>query len=142
MDPERDKAFPQPGEGWQRTPSRAFSAALGPLWMRGEAGAREVALPTGPEIANDFLRVVHGGALMTFADIALGIVAYDAIGEPRCATAQLNYHFVRGVTVGALLTCRPQLVRRTRRLIFARGLFEVEGEVVGSADGIYNVFDA
>lgn len=128
--------------GWQRTQASAFSAAIGPTWMRGEPGAREVALLTGEMAANDHLKMIHGGALMTFADIALGIVAVDAVGEPRCATAQLNYHFVRAVTVGALVTCRPQLVRRTRRLVFARGLFEVEGEIVGSADGIFNVFDA
>lgn len=110
--------------------------------MRGEPGAREVALLTGEMAANDHLKMIHGGALMTFADIALGIVAVDAVGEPRCATAQLNYHFVRGVTVGALVTCAPQLVRRTRRMVFARGLFEVGGEIVGSADGIFNIFEA
>ncbi|WP_052025395.1 PaaI family thioesterase [Novosphingobium sp. AP12] len=129
-------------QGWVPTQASAFSAAIGPTWMRGEPGAREVALLTGEMAANDHLKVIHGGALMTFADIALGIVAVDAVGEPRCATAQLNYHFVRGVVVGALVTCRPQLVRRTRRLVFARGLFEVDGETVGSADGIFNVFDA
>ena len=130
------------GEGWTPAPTRAFSAAIGPVWMRGEAGAREVLLPSTEAIANDHMGMVHGGALMTFADIALGIVAVDAIGAPRCATAQLNYQFVRGVSVGSAVCCRPELVRKTRRLVFARGLFTVDGETVGSADGIFNVFDA
>lgn len=128
-------------QGWARVPTRAFSAAIGPVWVRGEAGSREIALQTGVEIANDHMGMVHGGALATFADISLGFVAVDAIGEPKLATAQLNYQFVGGVRVGNLVVCRPELVRRTRRLIFARGLFFVEDAPVGSADAIFNVFD-
>lgn len=109
--------------------------------MRGDPGSRELALQTCEAIANDFLKVVHGGAMMTFADIALGVAAFDAATGMPCATAQLSHHFVRGVKMGVWITCRPQLVRRTRRLVFARGLFEVDGEIVGSADGIYNIFN-
>ncbi|VWX54849.1 PaaI family thioesterase [Novosphingobium sp. 9U] len=85
--------------------------------------------------------MVHGGALMTFADIALGVAVVDAIGAPNCSTAQLQYHFAAGVKVGSLLVCVPEVVRRTRRMVFTRGLFRVGDETVGSADAIYNVFE-
>lgn len=109
--------------------------------MRGAAGAREVCLPCADAIANDHLRVVHGGALTTFADIAMGIVVVDELGGPWCSTAQLQYHFAAAVPVGSLLIGAPELVRRTRRMVFTRALFRVSDSIVGSADAIYNVFE-
>lgn len=131
-----------PGEGWEPLEMDNFSSAVGPIWWSGLPGERKVALFTGPALANNRADTVHGGALMTFADVALGIAAVDAIGEPRCATAQLNYQFARGVRVGSVVICMPEVVRRSSRLIFARGLFEVNGEVAGAADAIFNVFGA
>lgn len=128
-------------QGWSALPTRAFSAAIGTLWARGEPGAREVCLPCSDAVANDHMGMVHGGALMTFADIALGVAVVDAIGGPNCSTAQLQYHFAAGVKVGSLLLCTPEVVRRTRRMVFTRGLFRVGEETVGSADAIYNVFE-
>lgn len=110
--------------------------------MKGEPGARSVALPVTDLVANDHMAVMHGGAQMTFADIALGVATVDAIGgATNCATAQLHYNFARAVRMGSLLVCRPEVVRRTSRLVFTRGLFTVGDEVVGSADAIFNVFE-
>lgn len=126
--------------GWTRLQLTAFSAAIGPAWMSGEPGAREVILLTDEDVANDQVGNVHGGALMTFADIALGVAAVDAIGEPRTTTIQLQYSFAGGVRVGETVSCRPEVVRKTRRLVFTRGVFTVGDRVIGSAEGIYNVF--
>lgn len=127
-------------KGWERVPLQTFSATIDPVYTRFVAGAREVAMLTGPAMANNRADTVHGGALMTFADIALGIGAVDAIGSPNCATVQLNFHFVRAVKVGQQVICAPHVVRRTGRLVFLRGLFEADGEVAGSADGIFQSF--
>ena len=128
-------------QGWARLPMGNYSATIDPVFVSGEVGSRTLAMHTSPAMANHRPDTVHGGALMTFADCALGFAAVEAIGAPRCATAQLNFQFVRGVPVGSVVTCRPELVRRTRRLLFLRGLFEVDGEVVGSADAIFNAFE-
>jgi acyl-coenzyme A thioesterase PaaI-like protein len=119
-----------------------FSARIGKIWRRGEPGEREIAFLTDQSVANDMGRNVHGGALMTMADLGLGIAAHDAVGHPHMVTAQLQYHFAGGVPVGSLVICRPELVRRTRRMAFIRGLFSVDGQVVGSADAIYAVLDS
>jgi len=110
--------------------------------MRGEKGAREVALVTTPEIANDHMGIVHGGALMTFADIALGLAAAEALETPAMATAQLQFHFTAAAQIGVLLVCRPEMVRKTSQLIFVRGLFEAAGKTVGMADAIFKVLGA
>ena len=123
--------------GWQRVPTAAFSAAVGATWQKGDAGARTVALLAHEGIVNDYGQVVHGGALMTFADIALGIGAADAIAGHSYVTVQLQYQFAGGVPLGALITCAPELVRKTSSLAFLRGLIKADGETVGSAEGIF-----
>jgi acyl-coenzyme A thioesterase PaaI-like protein len=128
-------------EGWQRLPTQAFSAAIGPTFMRGEPGARTVALPTSPAIINDHGRSVHGGALMTFADMSLGLAVADLLEAPMMSTVQLQYQFAGAVSAGSLVTSQPEVVRRTRQLVFVRALFEADGKVIGSADGIFRVFD-
>lgn len=128
--------------GWYKMGTRQFSAAIGTTWLRGEKGAREVGVFTAPDIANDFEGMVHGGALMTFADIALGLAAADALDPPLMATAQLQFHFTAAAPIGVLLTCKPELVRQTSHLLFVRGLFEADGKVVGMADAMFKVLNA
>jgi acyl-coenzyme A thioesterase PaaI-like protein len=123
--------------GWMRLPTTAFSAAIGPTWRKGEAGRRSVALLAHQGIVNDYGMVVHGGALMTFADIAMGVGAADALEGKPLVTAQLQYQFAGGVTMGQLITCEPELVRRTSQLVFVRGLIKADGETVGSTEGIF-----
>lgn len=126
--------------GWQRLSVTRFSAAIGQTWVRGEIGSREVGLIAHEGIANDYGVVVHGGAMMTFADIALGLGVGD--GAPpgsAMVTAQLTYQFAGGVKIGALITCASEIVRRTSSLVFIRGLIKADDEVVGSADGIFKV---
>ena len=129
-------------QGWERLPTRAFSAAIGPTFASGEPGARTVALPSNPDNANDHIGSVHGGVLMTFSDIALGVAVVDAIGGPNCATVQLQYQFAGAVPVGSLVTCEPEVVRRTRQLVFVRGIVKADGKVVGSTEGIFKVFES
>jgi acyl-coenzyme A thioesterase PaaI-like protein len=123
--------------GWRKLPTRHFSAAIGAAWMRGEPGEREVGLITSPAIANDHMGIVHGGALMTFADIALGLAAAEALGGTGMATAQLQFHFTAAAPIGALLIARPEVVRKTSQLVFVRGLFEAGGKTVGMADAMF-----
>lgn len=128
--------------GWRKLPLQHFSAILGPTWVRGEPGSREVAFVSGRQHGNDHMGMVHGGVLMTFADVCLGVGAADALDHQYMATAQLQYHFAGAAPMGALLTGRPEMVRRTSQLIFVRGLFEADGKTVGMADAMFKVLDA
>lgn len=129
-------------EGWTRLPTRAFSATIGAAWVKGEPGARTIGLVASEDIVNDYGQVVHGGALLTFADMVLGMGASDALDGGPLVTAQLQYQFVGGVKVGQVVTGEPELVRKTSSLVFVRGLFKADGVVVGSADGIFKALKA
>jgi acyl-coenzyme A thioesterase PaaI-like protein len=129
-------------DGWERLPTHAFSAAIGSTWAKGVPGERTVALLAHDGIVNDYGAVVHGGALMTFADIALGMGTADALPGQSYVTVQLQYQFAGGATIGGLITCQPELVRKTSSLAFVRGLIKADDEVIGSAEGIFKAFAA
>ncbi len=128
--------------GWAPLSATHFNAAAGPFWLRREAdGSPLLALPTEERHSNGHLGIVHGGVLMTLADIALGVVV-DALGAPMCATSQLSVSFAGAARIGELVVCRPELIRKTSALVFVRGVLSVGERVIGSADGVFSVLDA
>jgi acyl-coenzyme A thioesterase PaaI-like protein len=128
-------------EGWKDLGVTHFSATAGPYWVRRDAEGVMVGLLTDERHNNGHLGTVHGGVLMTFADIALGVRVTEAIGAPHCATSQLSFNFVGAAVVGSFITCRPELVRKTSQLVFVRALFRSGERVIGTSDGIFSVLD-
>ncbi len=111
---------------------------MGPYWWRGTGSEAAIGFVADERHANH-IGTVHGGMLMTFADIALGFGVVQALGTPHCATAQLALQFVATAKFGEFVTCRPEVIRRTEQLVFVRGLICVGDKVVASADGIWKV---
>jgi acyl-coenzyme A thioesterase PaaI-like protein len=136
MDPEALRS-----EGWTQFETGGFSAMLGPFWFRGSGAEADVGFVAQPKHCNNHIGTVHGGVLMTFADIALGYAVVQALGAPRCATAQLQTHFVAVARIGAFISCRPEIIRQTSQLIFLRGLISAGDKIVASADGIWKVLE-
>lgn len=127
--------------GWHKLPGTHFNAAAGPFWMRRDAHGPVVALFTSQAHSNGHLGTVHGGALMTFADVALGVRVVETLGEPLCATSQLSYAFAGAARCGQVVTCRPELIRRTSALVFVRGVIRADDKTIGSAEGIFSIID-
>jgi acyl-coenzyme A thioesterase PaaI-like protein len=134
MDPESLKAA-----GWMRLESVGFTGVTGPFWMQGASTERLIGLLAEPRHGNNHVGTVHGGVLMTFADICLGYGAAEALGDVRCVTAHLQLHFVSSARIGEFITCRPELVRCGSQLIFMRGLVMAGERIVANADGIWKV---
>jgi len=127
--------------GWTAREFDGFTGLLGALWTRSKGAERVLGFFVEPRHTNTHLGTVHGGALMTFADTALGFGVVDALGAQNCATAQLQMHFVSAAKVGEFVTCRPEVIRRSAQLVFVRGLLSVGDKPVASADGIWKVLE-
>lgn len=126
--------------GWLRLPAVRYTAALGPTFALVRDGVLTVALIAQEHLGNDNLGIVHGGAMMTFADMALGCaVAHANQLQANFVTSQLAIQLVTAGRVGQLITCKPEVVRKTRSLVFVRGLIEAEGRVLASTDGIFSM---
>jgi acyl-coenzyme A thioesterase PaaI-like protein len=129
-------------DGWVPVPTVRYSAALGPTFTKRIDGKITAALLAQFHLANDNLGIVHGGAMMTFADMAMGIgVGYSIGGKGTFVTAQLAVQFTAAAKVGDVITCQPELVRKTSSLVFVRGLIEAGGRTVASVDAIFKLLD-
>lgn len=128
-------------DGWTSSEPGAFSGIVGSLWARGSGAEATYGFIAEARHSNGHLGTVHGGMLMTFADIALGCAVVAALGAPTCATASLQLQFVAAARAGDFITCRPEIIRRTSQLLFLRGLITVGDKTVASADGIWKVLE-
>ncbi len=140
-EPEFPEAAPLGGfdpaaEGWEPHTDTGFIGLVGPLWIRQEGAKRSYGFLAEPKHHNS-RGVVQGGMLMTFADRALGMAAYDANDRKAQATVQLDVHFVDAVRIGEFVEAMCQVVRRTKSLTFMSATLLVGGRVVVTANGVW-----
>ena len=128
-------------DGWSPIEVEGFCSTISPLWVKGEPGARTVGLLVRPEHANVHLRTLYGGALMTFADAALSLGVGEVLEGMFAVTAQLQTYFVAAARIGDLVECKPEIMRRTKDMVFVRALLTVNERTVAGADGIWKVID-
>lgn len=84
--------------------------------------------------------ICHGGMLMTFADMQLGIGAQALTGVQKfLPTVQMSCDFVAPAQNGAWLEGRTQLIKRTRSLIFATCILTADEKTVFSCSGIMKI---
>lgn len=127
-------------DGWQTyAPPHGFTANVAPFWYRDRGGIFSVGLIVEARHCNEHLGTLHGGASMTFADVAGGFAVSRALGHNRCATVQLQTHFTAAAREGDFIRCDPEIVRQTRDLLFLRGTMATAERTVLSFDGIWKV---
>ena len=86
--------------------------------------------------------VVHGGALFTLVDTAMGASLMQQLDEGEiCATLQISMNFLRPV-VGGVVECEARVVSKGRRFANVRGELYVQEKLVGTADGNFAIMRA
>lgn len=73
---------------------------------------------------------IHGGALMTFADYALFMIAGGMDTSVHGVTMNMNCDFVGAAEQGRLLTARGEIVRAGGSVVFVRGIIDDAGRNV------------
>lgn len=125
--------------GWRQLEVGGFTDLAGPFWLQDSAQGRCAGLLVTEGHCNSHIGTVHGGVVMTFADIGLGWGATEAIGGSHCATISLQTHFSSVARIGEFIVCRPEVVRASKQLIFMRGLVTAQERTVASVEGIWKV---
>ncbi len=128
-------------DGWRELRSVGFTRVIGDVLFRTDRGGLECGFLAVGDIDNGNGDIVHGGALMTFADIALGFAAARATGVPYCVTVQMTYQFAGSARVGDFVTCKPEIVRITSSLIFVRALMKAGDRDIGIIDALFKKLD-
>lgn len=115
-----------------------FEIFVGPVFENGEPGAKTYAIRADARHMNR-RGVLHGGMFMTLADLTLGQAVWDATDRAPIVTLNMQTHFLKSAVEGDIIQVVPELVRRTRSLIFMRGDFTVEGEIVFTASSVWKL---
>ena len=123
--------------GWQTYDLHdTFDEVVGPFYFRPDPDGRmRCAFRAEQKHMNAGGRM-HGGCLMTFADIALFQTAYQEMEGSRGVTVQLDSTFVDAVQVGDLVEATGEVVRAGGSLVFVRGTIRVGERTVMTFSGV------
>lgn len=116
-----------------------FEAYLGPYFERDVCGVREFAFFVDDRHTNA-QNVAHGGALLTFADAAIGYALWNATDRAPCVTVSQQSNFLSSAAAGDLVRCRPEVVRKTREIVFMRADFRVDERIIFTATAIWKIW--
>lgn len=112
--------------GWYHyEPSDRFEDHTGPFYCKPDGDRPDAGVICGfrPEAKNcNAGGNVHGGAVMTFADYALFMIAGGMDASVHGVTVTCNVEFVDGAEPGKLLTARGEVVRAGFSMVFVRGI--------------------
>jgi uncharacterized protein (TIGR00369 family) len=126
------------------TPPDPFEDHVGPFYFRidgdaARAGTVHCVLPTAARHGN-YKGDVHGGAILTFADYALCLVAGRAAdggtNTSFAMTVSIAVEFLAAALVGAPLEATGEPLQVTGRLAFARGSVTQQGKTIALWSGV------
>jgi uncharacterized protein (TIGR00369 family) len=137
---------PQPGfKPIRLLPQGSFSDVNGPLWRRIEDGKLTVGFRVEARHCNP-MGNCHGGMMMTFADMLLGIGSNFAERLGRfLPTVNMTSDFLAPAPLGSWVEGRAEVLRVTRNLVFAQAVITADGVPAMRVSGIMKLgpaFDA
>jgi len=110
-----------PPEGWTLHPfSNTFAGRAGPFYWR-DGDKPGIGFYSRPHHGN-LGGVIHGGMLMTLADMALFNICRDALQGSMAVTVSMNSEFLAPAPIGAFVTATGEMTGGGRSLFFARGM--------------------
>jgi acyl-coenzyme A thioesterase PaaI-like protein len=121
---------------WDVAGPERYNATIGKLLVRPEGAGRARCRMFPDTLQSNLGNVVHGGAILTFIDMALfagGRLA--GLDISHSVTLDLSAQFLAPAELGRPLDTSVELLRETKRLAFMRGLVEQEGAIVAAWSG-------
>jgi acyl-coenzyme A thioesterase PaaI-like protein len=116
-----------------------FNKFSGPFYRLPDDGdVRRFAFVALPHHMNG-AGTVHGGLLMTFADISMSRTSRLISGAKSCSTVALNCDFVGPGRLGDLIESRVRATRQTRTLIFLSAELSTASHIVMTATGLWKI---
>lgn len=122
--------------GWEHIQDDGFIGLIGPMFQRTIDSKLQFCFPTQHKHKNKN-QVLQGGALLSFCDRVLGMVARAKSSNPKTATIQLNMDFIHPVKIGDVIETSPELIKDSKHLLFVKGSFYVNSTLVAEASGIW-----
>ena len=126
-------------DGAEDISSGGFNLFAGPFYRLADAGeVRRFAFIALDKHMN-YSGTVHGGLLMTFADIAMSRTSRLSTGARSCSTVALNCDFAGPGRLGDLIEIRVSVTKATRTLVFLSGQLSAGDRAVMTATGLWRI---
>ncbi|MFT6775908.1 MAG: hypothetical protein ACJA1L_003631 [Paracoccaceae bacterium] len=122
---------------WYQIEHSGFIGLIGPVMIArsGEAEWRFALDVTAQHL--NMGGVCHGGASLTLLDTGMGAAVYESAGRKRCATIQLDSHFIAAAKEGQRMEGVARIIRRTEELAFVEGELFAGGRQTMRASGVW-----
>ncbi|MCL6683319.1 PaaI family thioesterase [Sphingomonas alba] len=121
---------------WGDFPRSSFASATGRLLFRPAGKGRGEVRMFPTEAHMNMGGSIHGGAVMSFIDMALFAGGRCAgMAEGHYVTLDLTTHFLARGETGVPLDAQVDLVKQTRSLVFLQGVVVQDGEPCYSFTG-------
>jgi uncharacterized protein (TIGR00369 family) len=121
---------------WDLADEGRYNATIGKLLVQA-AGEGRARCRMFPDLRHSNLgNIVHGGAILTFIDMAMfagGYMAGASLGPS--VTLDLSAQFLAGAKLGIPLDASVEILRESQRLAVMRGIVEQEGESIAAWSG-------
>ena len=116
----------------------AFSELIGCRLQRLDVGIAEVALTLTPPLRNRGGKL-HGGALFSLVDIAMGLACSSSHGfDQQSATIECKINYMRAVSDGDVL-CVAKVIHPGRRTLVVEADVMQDDKLVAKAQGTFAV---
>lgn len=115
-----------------------FNNYIGPIWV----GTRDEGLHFMMAVEERHLNaggVLHGGVIMTFADVALGMTVFNGVGKRPCATISMNTDFLAAAKMGEVLEGVATINRKTTDVVFVQGRVYTATRDIATATGLWKL---
>lgn len=128
-------------QGAEEVSQAAFTRHVGPLYRLAdtEDGAVKRFAFAVTEKHMNAAGSVHGGMLMTLADLAMSRTSRLVSGAKSCATVSLNCDFVGPGRLGDIVEARVRVTRRSRTIVFLAAELAANDRVLLTANGLWKI---
>jgi uncharacterized protein (TIGR00369 family) len=128
-------------EGAAPASTGGYNAFIGPLYRLPDAEGGQITRFAFIAAENHMNSAgsVHGGMLMSLADVAMSRTSRLVSGAPRCSTVSLTTDFVGPGRLGDLIEARIRITRRTRTMVFLSAEIVAGDRTLLIATGLWKV---
>lgn len=128
--------------GWEtyEVTHSTFDSTVGPFYRHLEPDGHMRCAFRAEQKHMNYGGRMHGGCLMTFADIAMFQIAYQEMEGASGVTVQLDSTFIDGGYVGELLEATGQVTKAGKSLIFVRGEIVAGDRLLMTFSGVIRKF--
>jgi len=126
-------------EGAEEIPFVGYNKSIGPMYRLPDADGLHRFCFRVEERHMNCAGTVHGGMLMSLADISMSRAARDGTDAQNSSTVSLSCDFVGPGKLGDVIEAHVRVTRRTRTIVFLSADILSGGRTLLVASGVWKI---